>query len=514
MSRKYGIFSYMKLKDALNKIFKDAGLQMEVVQCVGEQCTIRSDETASPVKVDVRQLIELANKKFSGKFSSQPQGSLKLFSRRSNDQISIDLDPQHFGPEKILLRNANEWILMNLSNTVEITQEASSDCRRPMAVGYSTHNETFFTWSGPDMRPQVAQYNNKTSACIVKDLGPIQPNNGYYDFHDYTHLIRTSDDHLIIFYSNHSQKLWQLRSPMVNSIEGEWEKSEIRGITDKSIRATYPMPIVTNTGDILVFYRVTTNVSDYRPLAYIKSTDHGRTWSEPKPAIDFLNTRPDHLNEIYIGRMIYDAKSNRILMSWTLAGGGPHAHKHDIYHKDIFYAAFDPSTMRFYAADGTDLGPYIEDEEARKRCLVYDSGSLDQAEKQHVDYKPLVQLDPKTGFPIIIFYDEIKKQTILARWNGKLWETMRAPFRARDFTVTEDGNLRALVSQGTEVRVYDSSNSGAKWSNIKSVTTPYNMDRILAIDSGTFFVQHTTKFEYDTDATNGGSPVYFIIVPK
>jgi hypothetical protein len=114
-------------------------------------------------------------------------------------------------------------------------------------------------------------------------------------------------------------------------------------------RATYPMPIGTDDGRVFVFFRdTTTAVVDVRPMRYAVSDDNGLTWTASEVVLG-SDDRPDNVTEIYIGQTRYERGVFPI--AWTLAGGGPEGNKHDRYHRDVYYASFDPRTARFDRRD-------------------------------------------------------------------------------------------------------------------------------------------------------------------
>ncbi len=110
-----------------------------------------------------------------------------------------------------------------------------------------------------------------------------------------------------------------------------------------------------------MFYRETTNEldpnanPDSRPMKYIACRDNGKTWKNSVQltgkqwAFGSLG-RADHMDEIYVGQLRYLPSSGRIQFVYTLAGGGPSQHKHDVYHRNVYYLSFDVRTLRFFSA--------------------------------------------------------------------------------------------------------------------------------------------------------------------
>jgi hypothetical protein len=142
--------------------------------------------------------------------------------------------------------------------------------------------------------------------------------------------------------------------------------------------------VKTANGNLFVFFRETTNERDpsvpvdTRPLLYVRSTDHGVTWRSSAQltgqAFALGSTdRSDHLNEVYVGQLRREAatggRPERVHLVWTVAGGGPDRHLHDYFHKNIYYATFEPAALRFRNAQGADLGRQLNRTDM-DRCRV------------------------------------------------------------------------------------------------------------------------------------------------
>jgi len=365
--------------------------------------------------------------------------------------------------------SAAEW------HVVRVTENGSKTCRRPMATGVydATAEKLYVCWSGPAMRPQVAVFDQQSRKIIaVRDL---EIPNSSSDDHDYPHIIQSSDGRLHVFYSRHNRSLFQVTAPEPHSINGQWTTREI----GSRLQATYPMPISSSSGALYVFYRVTKEPTDYRPLAYVRSTDNGKTWSKPIPAIDHGKTRrTDHLDEIYVGAFTHARTANRLgelfQCTWTLAGGGPKQHKHNVYHKNMYHAYFRPSDGHWLSAAGSDLGTLIDDSIAEKHCKVFDSGAIHGMKKvrepQDVGYISKA-LSASDGHPVVVFFDGKRRAIAIGRWTGTQWAVSRPDaFKGRrafmDFySGAARGemfvNLRAV--RGKSIEVFRSANNGKTW---------------------------------------------------
>ena len=195
--------------------------------------------------------------------------------------------------------------------------------------------------------------------------------------------------------------------------------------------ASYPMPVVADNGVMYLFYRETSqyvsrsDLTDDRPLKLLNSTDSGATWTDLGYVI--RTDRIDNLDEIYVGQIRHEHAQGSVpeqfLVVWTIAGGGPGNHAHDVYHRNMYYASFRPSTQHFYSADGTDLGTSIDTGEAETRCKVYDTGSPSGLD---VSYMNLVHADDD-GKPIVVWNWSAADRAKASKWTGSSWRTTDVP---------------------------------------------------------------------------------------
>ncbi|KAB2352637.1 BNR-4 repeat-containing protein [Actinomadura rudentiformis] len=282
--------------------------------------------------------------------------------------------------------------------TPAATVAARTD-RRPVAGGVHDPNvgRTFISWSGQYENGYVQAYDHRSRTWS----GPLQVTEGEHDSHNYPTLIQARDGHLLIVVGMHNVGTVVARSALPHSIEGLWQ---VRTVAEGAA-ASYPMPFRARSGEIFVFFRETTKTidprvpSDTRPILYLRSRDHGRTWRSSAaltgaPYALGSTDRADNLNEIYIGQLRYDpggrGRPERAHLVWTLAGGGPDQHLHDYFHKDIHYAAFDPRTLRFHGPGGRDLGVQLTDDEQEHACKVAVTPLARPAQLKSPDYIQLV----------------------------------------------------------------------------------------------------------------------------
>ena len=372
----------------------------------------------------------------------------------------------------------------------EVAKSGSRTCRRPMATGvYDAKTQKVYAcWSGPSMQPQVAAID--PSSGKVLQVKALKIPDKSQDFHDYPHIIQSADGVLHVFYSRHNRSLFQITAPSPNTIDGEWTAREI----GSGLRATYPMPISDSKGTMYVFYRVTKG-GDYRPMAYVKSTDNGNTWSKPVKAIDHEKTRrKDHLDEIYIGALTPASPKGLgevFHCTWTIAGGGPERHDHDDYHKNVYHAYFRPSDGHWLSADGTDLGSLIDDTVAEKHCKVFDSGALygikRKREPMDIGYITKAVSGPD-GHPIVLFQDGKRKSVAMGRWTGTEWsvsapEGLNKHQRFMDVYVGPDGKqlFVMLPAKAGTIETLVSTGDYKTWIPHNKVTVAASSARSTAI---------------------------------
>ncbi|HEY0708395.1 MAG TPA: BNR-4 repeat-containing protein, partial [Polyangia bacterium] len=149
--------------------------------------------------------------------------------------------------------------------------------RRPISVGFydATANKTFVSWMGPGSDALVREYNHATKTWSADK---VAGNATFADKHNYPALVKGKDNRLYVFYGCHNTPLRMAVSPNPLSIEGTWRDGNVGIAPD----ASYPAPIVTTDGTMYVFIRLTraqNGHTDDRPLAYIKSTNNGQSWT-------------------------------------------------------------------------------------------------------------------------------------------------------------------------------------------------------------------------------------------
>jgi hypothetical protein len=358
--------------------------------------------------------------------------------------------------------------------------------RRPVSVAFydKTVNKTFLSWMGPYSCPVVKSYDHSTFTWSDAKIAGISP---FADSHNYPAMIQAKNGKLILFYGCHNSVMRITTSPAPASIEGTWNDRDL----SEAQGATYPAPIVTTDGTIYCFYRITMKdahpfsdyPTDYRPLAFVKSSDHGETWS---PAVIIIDNypRPDNLCEVYTGKVTYqpasDGASERIHLAWTFAGGGPSGHDHGAYRRNVYYAFMDLANEHFYDIKGNDLGIDINDAEAENNCKIVDTGNPPQGE--NVGHQVSVHFCDN-GDPVVIYrHDGFK----CAYRNGTEWgiSTIYAKESdPRDIEKIGPNAFRTFRTAGETIYVFKSLNRGKSWELENKIQAPARIARCYVIDN-------------------------------
>ncbi|MEC3980173.1 BNR-4 repeat-containing protein [Amycolatopsis sp. H20-H5] len=316
------------------------------------------------------------------------------------------------------------------SVTTTASSVASRSDRRPDAGGLydAASNKTFISWSGQAADTYVQAYDHRTGAWTA----PKRIAAGESGSHNYPTMVEAADGHLLIIRGMHNTRTVISRAPRAHSLDGTWTETEVAA----GDAASYPMPVKLADGTLYVFYRETTNQvdpaanTDFRPMKYIVSKDSGKTWQNSvqltgKPRAFGSSGRADHLDEIYVGQLRYQRETGRIQFVYTLAGGGPDQHKHDVYHRDVYYLSFDPRSLHFFSAAGRDLGTQVDDQEQEQYLKVADTPIELPGGVKSPDY--ILQVGSQSdGKPFVTWFQfdtAGAPHDHAAAWTGRKWES-------------------------------------------------------------------------------------------
>ncbi|GIM91153.1 BNR-4 repeat-containing protein [Paractinoplanes toevensis] len=376
--------------------------------------------------------------------------------------------------------------------TVAAASAARTD-RRPVAGGVHDPRagRTFISWGGFQEDNYVQEYDHRRRTWSA----PVRVAGGDNDSHNYPTLIQADDGHLLVFRGLHNRELWVARSPRPHSIAGVWTDT----IIPAGVGATYPMPVKTSSGHIFVFIRETAGdfdpafPTDTRPMKYVRSVDDGRTWQSSTEltgdrwCIAPLG-RPDNMNEIYIGQLRHFAHPDRIAMVWTLAGGGPEGHLHDRYHRNVYYAEFNPSTLRFRSAAGHDLGTVVDDA-GQEQHLKVATTDLQVVNPRSPDYISLVGATHGGRSPFVVWMqlDEQARvhghAAVHHRGGGWRHQDLGTGARVRDMEPADDRSWRVYATPDPAATGVDTYRlvPGRSWHRESTLATPQPIQRIEVI---------------------------------
>lgn len=354
--------------------------------------------------------------------------------------------------------------------------------RRPVPVGFysASANKTFVSWmgSGTTNTAKVKEYNHATGTWTAdKVVGTSSTS----DSHNYASMIQGGDNRLYVFHGCHNSPMKMAKSPNPLSIGGTWTDTTI----STAAGASYPAPVVTSNGTIYVGYRWTrmnNGHSDDRPYAFIKSTNNGASWTrlvviDPYP-------RSDNLTEIYNGKVSYEpahgTQKAKIHVAWTIAGGGPGAHAHATFGRNVYYASLDPTNDHMFSAAGTDLGTTVSNSEAETHCKVLDTGCSSCGHQAALQVSAHY-LD--SGRPIV-FYSHLGTGLSSSVWNGSEWVKRTITSQEgepREVFKFGPRSFKAFRSEGNTCEYYRSTDGGMSWSAEGSVVAPHPVSRCYVI---------------------------------
>ncbi|MBP2321555.1 hypothetical protein JOF56_001940 [Kibdelosporangium banguiense] len=369
---------------------------------------------------------------------------------------------------------------------------ASRSDRRPVAGGVYDRraDSTFISWSGKDADTYVQAYDHRRKAWSAPKFIAV----GESDSHNYPTMVQADDGHVLVVRGMHNTATVISRSARPHSIDGDWTTVEV----PQGKAASYPMPFKAADGSLFVFYRETTRdidkvtPSDTRPMKYLVSKDNGLTWKNSveltgQPFAIGSTARADNLNEIYIGQLRQDPLTGLVHISYTLAGGGPTQHVHDFYHRNIYYAVFNPANLHFYSAAWRDLGTQIDDADQETYLKVADTplerpmGTL-----KSPDY--IQQVGGAFGRPFVLWfsYDNTTGTTLnqASVWNGRAWETKQvfSGIRTREIERVNLATWRVYATRDGQPNIETYLLTfGKDWRAESVITTPKPVQRIEVI---------------------------------
>jgi len=389
---------------------------------------------------------------------------------------------------------SNEKVINIASN-----HNLSSDRGTGFGIYNETANKTWVTWAGEKMNAYVREYDHSNRQWSdSKIIGEI-PDDDFFkydwseqqrDHHNYPKMTQLNNGKLIVVNSAHNSRLYKSISPSAHTIAG-WDSTHYQEIKNgnEAIHATYPLVNKASNGDVYIFYRYTTDEAmDYRPLEMIKSSDNGVTFTKPVRVIDTQNAMPSNLNEVYNDGFTHEPAHGdipeRFLVGWTMAGGGS-SNKHDVYHKNVYFAYFYPETDSWSDVAGNNLGSTIDEHEIVK-CLVLDSGEIDSDNKHAIKYDFTASYTDR-GTPVLLYSRQIgnNKYFSWARWTGSEWISVNIA-SGKSLRMIEKVGANKFIAykkSGSKIMAYKTTDGGASWSlNDQIETHAKSLNKVGLID--------------------------------
>ncbi|MDP0501860.1 MAG: BNR-4 repeat-containing protein [Verrucomicrobiota bacterium JB022] len=351
----------------------------------------------------------------------------------------------------------------------EIATNATYGCRRPHGYGLydAAAGKTFVCWNGGGMSVFGRAFDHAAGEWSpVKEIRHLE----YFsrpDYHNYPNMAQAPDGRLMIAWADHGDSLFLARANQPHDLMGEWETREIA--VGKN---AYPMLISTEDA-VYVFYSVNMDIRwPYRPFGYIKSVDHGATWSEHRPAFDSQKKDPGKYDEVYANNFEVEAATPehplRIQFAWTMHGG-PTGHNRG--SRNAYFAYFMPETETWMAADGTELGDLIDLDEMLAHCIVVESGPA----PDDLLIRGLVSTHLDTGEPVVAYSRDRTVHWAVHR-DGEWQHREIAPGFPTDLRRKEDGTLRMASHVDvttSQLQVWELDEAAREWRLVLESEIPF-----------------------------------------
>lgn len=304
-------------------------------------------------------------------------------------------------------------------------------------AGVHVDGITYVSYQGPLEDPYVASYNHETGEwkgpfkAGVSDMGK-DPTRSKIDNHGKPTMLVDDLGYIHVFFGGHGGMPKHGENLLGNHHYGRnihavstnpgdissWEE-----LDTIPVFGTYNQAVKMDNGDIYLFYRHGAHRSDW---VFQKSTDHGRTFSDP---VSFLkHKRRDDLKAedswyAWVGK----GQGDDIIVSYDYhicwdRGAGINGRGHTTERHDAYYMAFDTKKGTWRNVTGDELQLPITRELADEKTLVARTGEgnwtfngsahLDENGYPHIATNIGKDIGVKSGGP---------KQTAYYRWTGKEW---------------------------------------------------------------------------------------------
>ena len=351
-------------------------------------------------------------------------------------------------------------------------------------AGEYVNGVTYVSYQGANEDPYVAAYDHKNQ----KWLGPFKAGTSILgkdpskkiDSHGKPTMIIDDEGYIHIFYGGHGGvKDLHGKNPIGDVHSGEnrhavsqkpYDISSWKDLNNVSPFGTYNQAIKMDNGDIYLFYRHGAHRSNW---VYQKSTDNGRTFSEP---VSYLKTkrRDDGIGADSWYASVSKGLNDEIVMGFDYHvcwdRGAPRNNRggHSTERKNLYFAKFDTKENRWVNVQGETLLLPITKEIADEKALAVDTGDkwtfngitkIDAEGRPHINAYIGEDIGWQIGGP---------KHASYHRWDGGKWVGKiknGLPIGRGDYLVEGD-KVRFLLSgvnpetDMTHVRWWESQNGG------------------------------------------------------
>ncbi|TRD12113.1 hypothetical protein FGU71_09750 [Erythrobacter insulae] len=391
-----------------------------------------------------------------------------------------------YGPQSASAQTAaqTDYFADNgLGNAVAVVQHPAGEYKDGI---------TYVSYQGPLEDPYVASYDHETGEWSgpfkagISAMGKDPTRK--IDNHGKPTLIIDDAGYIHIFFGGHGGTPELGENPLGNHHYGEnkhvvskrpYDITEWEELDTIPPFGTYNQVVKMDNGDIYLFYRHGAHRSDW---VYHKSTDNGRTFSEP---VSFLKhkrrTDMQAVDSWY--PYVTKGQGDEIIVSFDYhlcwdGAGAPDARGHTANRQDLFYMVFDTGDGSWRNIEGEQLPMPLTREVAEDKALVAKSGdlwsfnasvALDDQGHPHIGITMGEDLGvSKVGGP---------KQMRHYRWTGSEWiggKSTKLPIGNGDLVVDNSDNVRFLLASQNRngdgmIAWWESDDAGASFTQTREL---------------------------------------------
>lgn len=252
----------------------------------------------------------------------------------------------------------------------------------------SFNGKNYMGYSGISVNPYIIAYDNKNNTWEpARLLGSVNVLN---DVHNYPVVVVDKLGYIHVFYTFHIEErdIVHFISEKPGDISS-WKLSSI----PNTPRATYGKALVSKSGIIYLFFRYTQRVggtygvpgqNPYEWVAYVYSTDNGKTWSQRRP-LAYPEKDDWGYNASYIYDMSYDFVRDRV---WFVFAA---TKDHNLAVRNYSVSYLDLSNRKVYSSTQQSLGSSIESSELQSTYYASAPVEWDKTKRDPAPFMPILQ---------------------------------------------------------------------------------------------------------------------------